>query len=1287
MSFITNPAFMRHLLPLLMFFSLPLYGQSWYLKRAISWEHAVTPEKTMSFDEIISFANSDYENNNALLPRYFENIAWHAENPSVTIRFFKAEYQQVPADDEARQKLSELTDSIRIQSHISTAAGRPFLQIALVPFRKNPSTGITERLTSFVLQIESVPLPVKSSALTGKKKTAGTEKSMLAYGNWFKIKVPETGIYKLTYGQLSSIGLSEPANVKVYGWGGACLPENSTLGEQDDLPEVPVYMNKGPDGIFNAGDYILFYGTGPVTWSYSAVDTLFLHDLNPYSDYGYYFLSSDFGPSAEPAAEPAATGDVTRTTDSYDIRAYHEVDELNLLKMSGDQKGSGREWYGEDFATTPQRTFDFIFPGLITDEEMRFKTNVLGRSKDSTEFVISANNKTLATLKIRPTNLSDYTATYAYTAEPLLHFMPSGETVQLKYRFIKPDNESEGYLDYISIMGRARLELDGSLVMFRESRGTGTSSVTHFSLGNAKQDTRVWDVTDVGDIRKITGTTEGSNLSFTVNTPDIREFIAFDPAGTFPAPLYQGEDLGRVENQDLHGENQPDYIIVSYSGFLNYANELAAYRREHNQLNILVVTPEQAYNEFSSGRPDPTAIRNMMRYYYKRSGGDPAKMPKYLLLFGDGSYIYKGKIEKSGNYVPAYQSLNSLSPTASYVSDDYFAILDDGEDMYYGLLDAGVGRLPVHDTIQARRMIDKIKGYEKQERMGEWRNNLCFIGDDEDYNTHFNQSNELALNVEARYPYFNVNKIFLDAYKQVSTPVGQRYPDVNRAINDQVARGALIINYTGHGGTEGLAHERILEKEDIMSWSNSGKLPLFMTATCEFSRFDDPGISSAGEDVLLYGMGGGIALLTTTRLVYSGPNNVLNEHFYEVVFEKDSMGMNYSLGEVMEYTKNETGFGINKRNFALLGDPAMRLTYPFYHVATDSIDHKPVEAGADTLSALKKVAVSGHLEDNTGGLLTTFNGVIYPVVFDKPSVQTTLANDGGEKKTFTLRNNIIYRGKASVKNGLFSFEFYVPKDISYAVGGGKLSYYASDSVTDAAGAFLNFKVGGSSADPEADVGGPDIDIYMNNEYFKPDGITDSNPVLYVKVFDEHGINTAGNGIGHDITGILDGNTKNILVLNEYYQAGLNNFRSGTIEYPLSKLSNGRHSIAVKVWDIYNNSNEDSLGFIVVTSEDMILDNLLSFPNPFSESTSLSFEHNDPGANLDITIDIFNLAGRLMKTIKTKEYNSGFRSKPIEWNGYDESGNKSRQGMYIYRIHVRSSDGKEATSSGKLIIVR
>jgi hypothetical protein len=538
----------------------------------------------------------------------------------------------------------------------------------------------------------------------------------------------------------------------------------------------------------------------------------------------------------------------------------------------------------------------------------------------------------------------------------------------------------------------------------------------------------------------------------------------------------------------------------------------------------------------------------------------------------------------------------------------------------------------------------------------------------------------MANYVQANYPGYNINKIYLDAYKQVSSPSGQKYPEVNKAISDQVARGALIINYTGHGGTDGWAHEIILDKPEIDSWRNVDRLPLFVTATCDFSPYDDHNIKTPGEKVLLNAIGGGIGLLTTTRLVYSQPNRVLNEKFYEIVFEKDLDGNNYRLGDIVQYTKNQAGSGINKRNFTLLGDPSQRLSYPEYFIFADSLNGKALSEATDTLEALRKVTISGHVADNNGNLLTNFNGRVYPTVYDKVVNQQTMANDGGSKKSFSIRNNILYKGKSTVENGVFNFEFIVPKDINYAFGDGRLSFYAEDSLIDASGAYDGITIGGSYEAAENDLDGPEINVFINSPTFRSGGITDENPILYVEVKDAFGVNTTGNGIGHDITAILD--SQNTILLNDYYQSGLNSFTEGLIRYPFNNLNEGHHTISVKVWDIYNNSSSGTTDFIVMKSDDLILEDLLNYPNPFSDYTNISFGHNKAGLDMDIIVDIFDMNGKLVSTIKAKEENAGFRSQNIYWDG---SGAQNGQAVYIYRIRAESSDGKVAEKSGKLIV--
>ncbi|MGC9342215.1 MAG: type IX secretion system sortase PorU [Bacteroidales bacterium] len=1252
-----------------------LSAQSWYYKREIKWENPVSVNKNVDFKDLVSFKDSYYEDFNSIFPHYFENIPWNRNIKKLNLSLYNVEAESVDPESVPVDYMKRLSEDFQLKFYKASEKGRDVIQYSLVPFRINKNSGELERIKSFILQADVI----EDEGYSKKERSFNTD-SPLSTGEWFKVRISEEGIHKISWSQLSEMGLSNPQNVKIYGYGGERLPENPGSGRQDEFIEVPVYLNKGSDGIFNSGDYLLFFALGTVEWNYNVTKAVFEHDKNPYTDYGYYFITSGNEEATIPSDIELADEPADYTTQSYDALLFHEKDEVNLIE-------SGQEWYGELFDITTQRTFSFEVPGLETGSDVYLITNLLGRAKTSSSFTIYANNQILDTASIRSTDVGNYVATYAFTSSEVYAFNTNSENIDIRLQYNKPDATAQGWLDFLALNARSSLSLRDGQLIFRDKESL-YSSVTEYSLSNASSETQVWEISAYPEVKNVPGTLEGNNLKFSLPGGDLKEFVAFNPTASFPSVVFEGEGLGRIENQNIKGSGFPDLVIVSYPEFLPQAERMAEYRRDHSGMDVVVVTPMQIYNEFSSGRPDVTAIRDYMSWLYQEAGEDDELKPQYLLLFGDGSYIFKSNDPVDGNFVPTYQSKNSLSPVQSFVSDDFFGLLDEDENISSGLLDIGIGRFPVSTIEEATLMVDKVIKYESPESMGEWRNSIVFIGDDEDSNIHFGQADELARTIEENYPAFNVNKIYLDAYPQVGTSVGERYPAVNEAINNQVNRGALIVNYTGHGGTKGLAEEQILGINDIQSWNNKGKLPLFMTATCEFSRFDKPDIVSAGELVILSPESGGIALFTTTRLVYSAPNHVLNRKFYEIVFEKDEDGRNYCLGDIMKYSKNNGGFGINKRNFSLLGDPAMRLTYPFHDILVDSINMSDTNNLQDTLKALTQVRIAGFVRDYSGKKLDNFNGVIYPTVYDKASEQSTLANDEDSYQSpFTIRNTILYKGKATVNSGRFEFSFIVPKDINYAYGTGKMSFYAEDSLLDASGAFQNIIVGGSSPFAEPDNTGPEVEVYMNNEYFLEGGITDSNPVLFVKVFDENGINTTGNGIGHDITATLNGNTQNKIVLNEYYQSELDSYQAGAVSYPLFNLEEGRHLVEVKVWDIYNNSAEGFTEFVVVKSDEMLLENLMNYPNPFRENTYFSFEHNKSDQNLEVTIDIFDMRGSLVRTIKAKEYGSGYRSKPIYWDGRSESGNYNRQGVYIYRIRVKSSDGEEAVKSGRLIILR
>jgi hypothetical protein len=822
--------------------------------------------------------------------------------------------------------------------------------------------------------------------------------------------------------------------------------------------------------------------------------------------------------------------------------------------------------------------------------------------------------------------------------------------------------------------------MTGSRILFRDSESAGTGEIAEFRIRNAVPGIRVWDITDPFEISEITTHRSGSTVTFKNRTDVLREYIAFD--GGYLKP----EITGRISNQNLHGIGPAEMIIITDPLFMTEALRLAGHRRTNDGMEVVVVTPRQIYNEFSSGKPDVSALRDFIKMLYDRAE-NASEMPRYLLLFGNGSYDNRPGDPSGVNFIPTYQSHNSLVPTQSFVSDDFFGLLDDDEGEYSGLMDIGIGRLPVTTAGQAQAVVNKIIGYNSAGNKGDWQNMLCFIGDDGDNNIHMRDADFLAEEVKSNYPAYNIDKIYLDAWQKTGTSLGQRYPDVNRAIAERVRKGALIMNYTGHGNELRLADENILDINDVMSWNNDDRLPVFMTATCEFSRFDNPERVSAGEMLLLNPAGGGIALFSTTRLVYATPNFFLNQNFYRFILEKGYDGSHMRLGDVMRLTKINTGSGINKRNFTLLGDPSMKLAIPDHRVVFSSINESPVTESTDTLKALSKVTVTGQIINGQGNVMDDFGGLVYHTVFDKKNVVMTLGNDGAVPFSFERRTNIIYKGKASISGGHFSFSFIVPKDIAYHYGNGKISSFASDGANDAAGYFNDFIIGGSDPFAHEDTKGPEIELFMNDPDFISGGLTDQNPLLLAFLADSTGINTMGSGIGHDITLVMNNDPSRLIVLNDYYMADADSYQSGTIEYPFSNLAEGNYKLALKAWDVFNNSSEATLDFTVSESSKLALRHVFNYPNPFTENTAFHFEHNQPNTGIDILIQVFTVTGRIVKTINTSINTAGFKPEPIPWDGLDDYGDRIGRGVYIYRIRLRSENGQAAEKYEKLVILK
>ncbi|MFA4852866.1 MAG: type IX secretion system sortase PorU, partial [Bacteroidales bacterium] len=999
--------------------------------------------------------------------------------------------------------------------------------ISFLPLRKNAATGKIEKVIKANLNYEIISAPAKNNSAHQY-----VQNSALASGTWYKLKVKNNGIYKITYYDLVQHGIDassiDPENIRIYGNGGEMLPESNAESNYDDIMENAIYVEGESDGHFDQGDYILFYGKSPVEWTYDTTRKVFIHSINYYSDETCYFLTYDKGPGKRIQSQNSSGLPATNIITKFNDYDYHEKDSVNLLK-------SGKEWYGEYFDITDSYNFNYTFPDIDIHSRAVIRANIAARNLTDTQFNILTGGNTF-TLNVSAIP-GQYTADYARFAEDTMGFFPIDSNVNITIN--KMTTGSIGWLNFIEINVVRDLNFKGHQMRFRNTGCISNGNITEFRMSNSNASIKLWDITNPFNIKNQQYSLNGSDLCFRVPTDSLREFIAFDNSLFLTASFE-----GAVQNQNLHALGKTDMIIITHPDFISQANRLADIHLALDNFSTIVVTPQEIYNEFSSGIQDVSAIRNFIRMLYDRASSDN-DIPKYLLLFGDGSYDYKNRIAENTNYIPAYQSLNSLMPVSSYVTDDFFGLLDSTEGYYSnGALDIGIGRLPAKSIEEAKTLVDKIEYYlikksaytevngcntYTQDIPGDWRNMVCFIADDEDNNLHIGQAEGLATFVDTMYNNINIDKIYLDAYMQIIGPNGTSYPDVNKALNERVQKGALLINYTGHGGETGWAAEKVLQISDINHWKNLTNMPVFITATCDFSRFDDPSRNSAGEQVLLNPNGGGIALFSTTRLAFSNSNFNLNKSFCEFAF-KTVDNAYYCLGDIIRLSKIDNGSISNIRNFVLLGDPALKLSYPENTVVTTTINGHQVNTTPDTLKALSIVTISGIIQNSDGQKLTDFNGTIYPTVYDKKIIATTLANDPQSSPyNFSRQNQILYKGKATVENGEFGFSFIIPKDMNENYGIGRISYYANNEQTpacrqgrDAGGYFENsyFIIGGIDSTAAIDNTGPLIKLFLNDTTFSYGGTTDKNPLLLAYIEDPNGILVTGNSFGHDITAVL-----------------------------------------------------------------------------------------------------------------------------------------------------------------------
>ncbi|MFN0174162.1 MAG: type IX secretion system sortase PorU [Saprospiraceae bacterium] len=1285
----------NQLFPLLLLLgSFALNAQnSLTIQQSLQW--ANTPTNYMLADgspfEVWKFEGCSFGDEARSLPIFSERFAI-SSNSTIEVELVSIQWESHPKKPSSDDAF--LGTDLEIKTLVEHERNQFYGRVKFIPVRKAGSG--YERATAFTLNVRITPLPVPPTPASNRDGFTYT--SVLSSGTVYKFGIAQNGIYKLDYAFLKNeLGITDldnidPRSIRLYGNGGAMLPEKNSDARADDLLENSIQVIGEQDGKFDAGDYILFYAVGPRPWIYRphATDPELTVRVNLYDHHAWYFIKTGDGFGLRISEKPSVAA--TYITEEFDDYQRVEEEKNNLLHFNSSSQGSGKRWFGDYFYQSRQQEYDFNFPNLVQGSTARVRSEFAGRSGVSQTVRLEVGGSTFSKT-ISSVAVSNNDAPYASNALLSGSIQPPTDAFKAKIVYPEVGAQSEGWLDYIEINARRHLTMAGPILEFRDLKTLSQDFAT-FRLSGASGNTTIWDVTNPQTPYIQQKSQNGGVVEFgTASLGILRNFVAFTDAASFSKPE---RTAGKLGPQNLHGLENLDFVIIYHPDFFAEALRLAEHRRSYSGLDVATVDINQLYNEFSSGAKDPSAIRDFARMLLERN---PDKF-KFMLLFGDASFDPKNNTNSEDNkdFIPAFETAESFSPIDAFPSDDFYALLSPDESgSLTGALDIAVGRFVCKTSEEARAIVDKIVAYDKDPvTLGDWHLRTTYIADDEDGNAHINQAEKLATENGVVESWFNIGKIYFDAYQQVATSAGQRYPDAKAAINSDMFKGMLVANYIGHGGPRGLSQERVVDNNDIAGWDNPNRYPLLITATCTFGGYDDYTTLTGGEQAFLKINSGAIGLFTTVRSVYIAGNEDLTDEVQDFIFQRVN-GKYRTIGDVLKDSKNALTSDVrNARRFTLLGDPAMHLALPEYRVATTKINGQSVTLGQpDTLRALMPVLLEGIVTDTLGSILNNFNGRVFVTVFDKTQTLKTLGQDPGSViRDFKIQRNILFKGSAKVVNGIFTVNFVVPKDINYAYGKGKISYYAENGTPlDAAGGDENIIIGGNAGLVQDDTP-PTVQAFLNTDAFAFGGITDNNPKILVKCTDDYGMNVTGTSIGHDLTAVLDGNVLETLVLNEFYESAQDSARKGQAIYPLRNLATGRHTLHVKGWDIANNPDEGYTEFVVAEDGKAALAHVLNYPNPFTTNTYFQFEHNLAGQILDVQVSIFSVSGRLVKTIQqTITNNDSYRiSTDVQWDGNDEYGDPLARGVYLYRVKIRGTDASGANSTAqsdfeKLVILK
>lgn len=1214
------------------------------------------------------------------------NLAESSSSNSNSVSLTNVIYETISVSDLGDLTLQNIPDKPNETLKNVSARDKKQTFLFLYPIIKEGNS--YKRIKSFSYSISNSSTKNSSSSIY--QKAALVSNSVLASGDWYRFYVEKSGVYRISRSFLQSLGFDpgkvDPRRIKIYGNGGRMLPLANNTYYPDDLTENAIQIVGESDGTFSNDDYILFYAEGVDNWNTESQTNINLYDTR-----SYYYITTNGADGKRIAATIQPTGNSTLELNTFDDYQFHETDLTNIAHL-------GRQWLGEAFDINQEQEFEFNFPNLETSVPVKIEVNAAAAAYTPTSFTVSANGQNVGNIPFSAI-VTNADVKYYAAKLPSNSTFTGSDNIKIKLTYNNSGVPgSKGYLDYITITAKRKLLGTGKQFKFQYDLAGSTSGIANFTIGNASGISQIWDVTDLYNVSKIDNS-NSATFSFKASLGEIRKYIALD-ASDFYTPLKDNQP--KIANQDLKGTlfknsqnafQDIDYIIIAPKFLVSKAERLANFHRTNSNLTVKVISLDNIYQEFSSGKQDIAAIRNCIRYIYQNASS-AEKRVKYVNLFGDASYDYKDRISNNTNIVPIYHSLNSNTVgESSFASDDFYGLMDADEGnvvSFFGGIDIATGRMLISDNAQADEMVNKVLEYHDTKSYGNWRNNFVLVSDDADQSSDASlqsRQNALADVIATEKPFFNIDKIILDSYTQEASAGGSRYPKARTDFFNAFEKGALVFNYLGHGGEDGLAAERIWEKADGQNLNNQYKYPLFITITCEFSRFDDPTRPTAGEYTYWNPKGGAIAMLTTIRSIgqYNAEN--FNDNLTKNLLSYNS-NQYTTISEALRISKNENPSSSSNVIF-YIGDPALMLAIPKPKINLTKVNDIVISQPVPDFKSLAKIKITGEITDENNNILSNYNGELATAIFDKLITSTTLNNDGySPAMSFKTLGETIFRGNASVTNGQFEFSFVVPRDIRIPVDNGRISFYSkkTGALENQSGYNSTIKIGGINENAPVDNINPKVKLYMNDETFVSGGITNSSPFLLAFLEDENGINTA-SGIGHDIVAILDGDVSNPYILNDYYQTKLDDYTNGNVRFPLRNLAAGLHTISFTAWDVYNNPVTSEIQFIVVGDESLTLTHVLNYPNPFSTYTQFWFSHNRPYEPLDVQVQVMTITGKVVWTKNQVITTEGFLSREITWDGKDDFGDRIGKGVYIYKLTVRSNlTNKRAEKYEKLVIL-